>query len=268
MSNIIQVVALDLDGTLLNSKHQISSYNSRVLHALTAMGIEIMLCTGRPYRAMKTYYDQLDLESPLICFNGAQIVNSQGEPLLQTTLSHRISQRLVEIGKERGVYTHGFIDDRWLVSELTDAARDYQERSGLKAEVVDFTRIEPLHFIKLMYIADPAELNPLYDQLTNEFGDEIYKAFSWATFLEVLNKDSSKAKALGWYLEYQGLSRENLLVMGDGGNDMDMLEFAGIGVAMENASDQVKGVANRVAPHHEDNGVGRFLADFFKINIT
>ncbi len=262
-SGQIQIVALDLDGTLLNRQQEISPTNKAVIAELTARGIEVIICTGRPYIAMHPFQTQLGLETPLICFNGARMVDSNGNYLIHTTLPHHISQRLMAIAKEEGVYAHGFVDNRWLVTDFDETAKTYSGKSGIVAEVVDFTSITPLEFTKMMYIDKPEALQRVNERLSAELGDTIYKAFSWVTYLEVMNKESSKAKALEWYLKEQGLSPENLLVMGDGGNDIEMLKLAGVGVAMDNASAEVKAVADLVAPHHDNDGVGVFLREFF-----
>ncbi len=266
MKQNISVVALDLDGTLLNSWQEISKANKAVLTQLMDKGVEVLICTGRSYMAMKKFYAQLELNSPIVCFNGARIVDSRGNYLLHTTLSHEISHRLMAIGEELGVYCHGFVDNRWLIRKVTPHVMEYQGTSGITPEVVDFSSINPLEFTKMMYIDTTKNLEFVYKRLEEEFGNRVYKTFSWSTYLEVLHKDSSKAKALEWYLLQKGLSRDNLLVMGDGGNDIEMLSFAGVGVAMENASDRVKAVANCTAPHHDDDGVALFLRDFFQLD--
>ncbi len=265
MQKEIQVVALDLDGTLLNKEQEVSSYNKRVLKELEAQGVEVIICTGRPYIAMEQFYKELQLSSPMICFNGAKIVDSRGESLLHTTIEESIGKRLIEIGEEEDVFCHGFIDNQWLIKEENDTTRAYSGKSGITPTLVNFQDLTPLNFTKMMYIDDSEKLKRVDARLTAELGDRIYKAFSWNTYLEVMNKESSKARALEFYLQSKGLSHKNLLAMGDGWNDMEMIQFAGIGVVMENGEKALKEHATYIAPHHDDNGVGRFLEEFFEL---
>ncbi len=265
MKNNIKVVALDLDGTLLNDDHSISNFNKEVLRKLDAKGIEVILCTGRPYNAMKRYRAELGLRNPVICFNGAGIVDIGEEYILNTALSQKISRRLVELGKEFDIYHHGFMDTRWLVPYWCDESKAYSERSGLKETIIDFEKIDRLEFIKLMYIGEEENLKKLSKILEKEFGDTIYQAFSTKNFLEVLNCSSSKAKALEYYLKSKGLGLENLLAMGDGYNDAEMLQCAEIGVIMENAPDELKERFEYKAPINTQDGVGRFLKEFFEL---
>ncbi len=265
MHKEIQVVALDLDGTLLNAEQEVSDYNKRVLKELESRGVEVMICTGRPYIAMEQFYKELQLKSPMICFNGARIVDAQGTALLHTTIDERIGKRLIEIGEEEHVFCHGFVDNQWLIKEENDTTKAYSGKTGIKPTLVNFKEVTPLNFTKMMYIDDPEKLKRVDERLTNEMGDEIYKAFSWTTYLEVMNKESSKARALEFYLQSKGLSHKNLLAMGDGWNDMEMIQFAGVGAVMENGADELKEHATFIAPHHNDNGVGRFLEEFFEL---
>lgn len=265
MKEDIKVVALDLDGTLLNSQHQISQANKDIIHHLTEKGIEVILCTGRPYNAMKKFRDELGLTNIVICFNGAGVIDKDENYLLNTSLDETISRELVRIGRESDIYHHGFMDTRWLVPFFNETTRGYKERTGLTETLVDFDRVEELKFIKMMYIGDREVLDSIYLELEKKFGDSVYKAFSTTNYLEVLSNKSSKAKALDFYLKSKGLSRDNLLVMGDGYNDLEMIKFAGVGVIMENAPEELKEYGDYIAPSNEESGVALFLKDFFSL---
>ena len=196
MKEKIKVIALDLDGTLLNSMNEISDYNKEIINKLRDEGMEIILCTGRPYNAMKKFRDDLGLNNTVICFNGASVINSQGKILLHTSLDEKISRELVKIGRERNIYHHGFMNDQWLVPYFDETTQGYKERSGLTETIVNFDDIPELKFIKMMYIGEREVLESIHRELEEKFGDRIYKAFSTNNYLEILNSLSSKAKAI------------------------------------------------------------------------
>ena len=265
MKETIKAIALDLDGTLLNSRNEISDYNKKIINKLKNDGIEIILCTGRPYNAMKKFRDELGLDNTVICFNGASVIDSEGNILLNTFLDNEICRELVRIGRERNIFHHGFMDTRWLVPYFNETTQGYKDRSGLTETIVNFDDIVDLKFIKMMYIGNREILDSIHSELEEKFGDRIYKAFSTTNYLEVLNSHSSKAKALDFYLKKLGLSRDNLLVMGDGYNDLEMLKYAKVGVVMENAPVGLKSEFDYIAPDNNEDGVGKFLKDFFSL---
>lgn len=265
MNEHIKVVALDLDGTLLNSNHEISDFNKKMIDKLKERGIQIILCTGRPYNAMKKFRRELSLEDHVICFNGANVIDKDGELVLDTSLDNETSLELVRVGKNRNTYFHGFMEDKWLVPYTNEISEKYKERTGLVETLGDPEKIENLQFIKMMYIGENDLLRDIYDELEEKLGSKVYKAFSNPNFLEVLNGNSSKAKALDFFLKEQGLTSENLLVMGDGYNDLEMLKYARYGVVMENTPPELKEQFELIAPTNDEDGVGRFLKDFFSL---
>lgn len=261
----IKMVALDLDGTLLNSEGEISKFNRDIIHSLEAKGIKVILCTGRPYLAMKRFRKDLDLKNEVICFNGAMIVDSNESPIYSTCVDPSISRDLVSLGVDNNVYFQGFIGDRWLVPSVTKTTLDYSKRGNLKYEVSDFLLDSDLDFTKLLYIDEPQKIKAIAKKIETQFKDKLYFAFSNERYLEVLNINSSKAKALEVLLNKYGYTNENLLTMGDGYNDLEMLEYAKIGVIMDNAPKELKDRFDHFAPDHKEDGVGVYLQKFFNL---
>ena len=265
MNEQVKVVALDLDGTLLNSNNEISDFNKHILRKLKDRGVHIILCTGRPYNAMKKFREELSLDDHVICFNGANIVDKDDKLILDTSLDTEISLELVEVGKGRNTYFHGFMKDKWLVPYTNEISEKYKARTGLTETVGALEEVEGLRFTNMMYIGENSLLKEIYEELEERLGDRVYKAFSNPNFLEVLSASSSKAKALDFFLKERGLTSENLLVMGDSYNDLEMLKFARYGVVMDNTPAELKEQFELVAPENDEDGVGRYLKDFFEL---
>jgi Cof subfamily protein (haloacid dehalogenase superfamily) len=265
MNEQVKVVALDLDGTLLNSNNEISDFNKDILWRLKERGVHIILCTGRPYNAMKKFRDELSLDDHVICFNGANIVDKDEKLVLDTSLDTETSLELVKVGRVRNTYFHGFMEDKWLVPYTNEISEKYKARTGLTETVGALEEVEGLRFTKMMYIGENALLREIYEELDEKLGERVYKAFSNPNFLEVLSGSSSKAKALDFFLKEKGLTPENLLVMGDSYNDLEMLKFAKYGVVMENTPEELKEQFDLIAPGNDEDGVGRYLRDFFEL---
>lgn len=265
MRDEVKVIALDLDGTLLNSEHKISDYNKNIIAKLKSRGIQVILCTGRPYNAMKDYRRELNLTDDVICFNGANIIDVDNNLIFDASLDTPTSLELVKVGKAHNMYFHGFMGDKWLVPNESEISKVYAERTGLTPTLGDLENKEDLRFIKMMYIGENEDLKKIYSELDKKLGSSVYKAFSNPNFLEVLNGQCSKAKALDFFLKKQDLTSENLLVMGDGYNDLEMLKYAKYGIVMENTPIELKSQFNRVALHHDSDGVGRYLEEFFNL---
>jgi Cof subfamily protein (haloacid dehalogenase superfamily) len=258
-------VAIDLDGTLLNSHHKVSPKNIEVLRKLEKKGIKIIISTGRAYEAMVPYYKEIDLHGEMICYNGSAIYDKDHNLLWKNLIDHNTGLELVKIGEKFNTYHHGFIGNKWVLPEMSDIAKIYKERTALTETIVDFHQLEDLAFTKLMYIGENDILQDIYNVLDDKFGNQLYKAFSNPGFLEIMHRDSSKANALSFLLEKYGLTTENLMAFGDGYNDFEMLSMAGIGVIMENAPDELKKQFSHRAKSNDQNGVGQFLETYFKI---
>lgn len=265
MKTNIKAVALDLDGTLLGSNHEISDENKKIIWELDKKGIEVILCTGRPYNAMKRFKEELDINKPVICFNGAVLVDNNEDFVFSTTLDTPISKVLIEIARKYEIYHHGFVDNDWLLPFRSEYSESYKNRTGLIEKLIDFDDYDELNFIKMMFIGENKKLLKIFNELGEKLGNKIYKAFSNPNYLEVLNPSCSKAKALDFYLKSKGMNKTNLLSMGDGGNDREMLKFSEVGVVMANAPDELKKEFDLQAPSNDSNGVAVFLKEFFQL---
>ncbi|WP_319370890.1 Cof-type HAD-IIB family hydrolase [uncultured Ilyobacter sp.] len=263
--NKIRLVAIDLDGTLLNSHHEVSLKNAEVLRKLEKAGIQVVITTGRAYEAMTKFYREIGLSGEVICYNGSVVYDKEHNIVWKNILDHETGLELVKIGEKYGIYHHGFIDNKWVVPEMSDMAVKYKERTGLTETLVDFHHLEDVAFTKMMYIGENEMLMDIYNVLDDKFGDQLYKAFSNPMFLEIMHRNSSKANALSYLLEQKGLTTENLLAIGDGYNDFEMLSMAGIGVVMENAPMELKKHFTYKALSNDEDGVGKFLENFFGV---
>ncbi len=269
------LIAIDLDGTLLNQRQQISAYSKLVIQQLIEAGHYVVIATGRSNRMSILYYNELNLNTPLINSNGAFIHHpkdpnwgSYHVPLDMNTAKDiiEISFSLEAENLLAAVYDHVIVErfDQHIIDfyESGHKEKGKIEIGSLKDKLIE----EPT--LMLVY--------PQYeklDQLTRYLNDthaETIDHRNWGSpfhIIEIMNKSMNKAIALKKVADYYGVPRNRIIAFGDERNDLHMLEYAGIGVAMDNAVDEAKNVADQITKSNEEDGVAHFLADYFQLSL-
>jgi len=162
-----------------------------------------------------------------------------------------------------GVHLQIYRDGKLYYEKRTPEADYYEKFVSVKGEIVNLDDFEPLNFTKLMYLGDNQFLSDLEARINNQIGNDMSIVFSNPMFLEFMDGMVSKGHALFEVAEHLGIEISNIMAFGDGNNDISMIETAGIGVAMENATPDVRSVANEITLSNNDDGVAEFLEDFF-----
>ncbi|WP_216782685.1 sugar-phosphatase [Candidatus Profftia tarda] len=258
----IKLIAIDLDGTLLNNDLMITPGVKESILSAIAHGVHILLATGRPFIGAKKYLQELELNKAgcyCLCNNGALIVHADnGRPLFETLLDHNDYLYLESLSHRVGAHFHAFDYDK-----LYTANRDISKYTIYESFITGI----PLHFCpsnemdkkirfpKVMMIDQPEVLDAAIDLIPKE----IYKLYtimkSSPYFLEILNKEADKGKGLSRIARYLNISHENVMSIGDHENDLAMIKYAGIGVAMGNAEYVIKEAAQFVTNNNQEDGV-------------
>lgn len=244
----IKLVALDLDETLLNKSRAVSPRAKAAIAAARADGVAVTVATGRMYVSAAPYARQLEIDLPIITYNGALIKNSiSGDVLYHRPLEPQTAAEVLAVCRDRGWYVQSYIDDVLYVAERNSHARYYEAIAGVKAVPMGGKLYSlPGAPTKLMVIAEDERLPDIQAVLAEHFGDGIYLAKSQSRFLEITHPTVNKGRALAFLAESLGIGREQVMAIGDSANDIDMLSYAGWGVAMGNAAAAVKAVADAV----------------------
>jgi len=249
------LVASDLDGTLLTPELEFSPDLPTALAALAAAGVPFLICTGRMFRSARRVAAQLGLRhGPIVCYQGAMVVDlSTGERLLHRPMDGQVAAAVVHRLRELGRHLNAYIDDQLYVEQLDDWARQYAEYAEVGIELVDDLAAEvaarpPTKFVVL---SEPADVDVLLPRLQAEWGERLFVARSQASYIELAAKGVSKSGALQWLCDRDGLRRERTVTCGDAQNDLDMLRWAGLGVAMAEAAPDVRAAADLVVPRAE-----------------
>ncbi|MCC7494233.1 MAG: HAD family phosphatase [Fimbriimonadaceae bacterium] len=258
-----QLVALDLDGTLLNRAKQLTPRTTAAIRELEARGVICVLASGRMYHhCMEPYVTQLGLPHPVICYNGAVILDpSNGQILSEQAVPAALWAPVVEFAEATGRTYNLYLDDQLycprasrfteLYCGRTSARPVFREDLAGWAAGRDST--------KLILLDDPAQVEELYRRWHAELGDQLYVTVSDPEYLEFMNRGANKGWALRELCRRLGVDPANTVAFGDARNDIPLLQAAGTSYAMADARPELQAVADHLAPSHDDDGVAQVM---------
>ena len=262
MINNIKLIATDLDGTFFNNNSTISDYNKDVFQFLMKNGIEIILATGRALNSMKHYKDILANDNYSIIFNGAAIIDNDGNFIYDKVIDANTSKSIINIYDKYNVYLHVYKRNIHIASDIDFYLKKYIEKEKVNNVAIGLENIEDFEFNKMVFIGDREELERLQNDIRNSFN--VHTCFSHTNFLEVLAPGINKGSALEWICNQKGINRDEIIAFGDNYNDIEMIEYAGVGVAMKNAEEALKKKADYICLSNDEDGVGKFLKKYMK----
>ncbi|WP_391558187.1 Cof-type HAD-IIB family hydrolase [Robertmurraya sp.] len=262
-----KMIVLDLDDTLLNDEHSLSKRNKEALMAAQELGVKVVLASGRPTFGMVSIAKDLQLDqygSYILSFNGSKIINAKtNEEIFNSTISSEMAHRLYDLSKREGVAILSYKDESIVIEEPNEYADIEATITGLPMQIVDqfkATITEPV--VKAMMLAHPDILVNVEQTLVKEVGKEVSVFRSKPFFLEFTALNVTKGTSLHQLTQKLGIKAEEVIAIGDSYNDITMIEFAGLGVAMGNAPDAIKEIANHVTETNNNDGVAKVVEDF------
>ena len=266
MTTEIRLIALDLDGTLYDPRTGISPINRKALVAAREAGIEIVLATGRTRGSALNIIEQLGLESPGIYVQGLVTHNGDGSIRHQQYLDADLAREVVELVDDDIAFIAYSGTKTWAqrFDRNIELLVMYGEpRPGQCDSLAELTGRVPINKFAAMDVMNPDKMNALRARLEEALGDRAQVLQPGLTIMvEVLPTGTSKGDALGTLIKDMGIAPEHVLACGDGENDIEMLELAGIGVAMGNADESVCAAADFVSTPYDQDGVAHALARF------
>ena len=246
-----KLIALDLDGTLKNSKNQITPKTRDALIKAQELGIKVVLASGRPTPGLRHEANELRLEEfggYLLSFNGACVQNAKTKESIyeQTLMTYYNDSVYTEDEKDQYVIVEGNINDIPVV------------------KVEDFKVIlhDPIH--KILCTGEPSYVASIVDDFKAPYGDSLSIYRSAPFFIEVMAQGIDKAASLDRLASSLGIKQEEVMAFGDGYNDLSMIEYAGLGVAMNNAVDGVKERANIITLSNDEDGIAYTLSQYIE----
>jgi hypothetical protein len=267
----IKLLVLDIDGTIAGESNNLSQKVLQAIAAVKAKGIQVAIATGRMYRSALRFHQQLNSTLPLLAYQGAWIQDPTTQKIHRhLAVSREMAEKLLDYFEQPQLRSllsvHFYINDELYVRELTRETEIYAERSGIVPIVVGDLRSslsnEPT---KILALCDDIDIiKDLLGNLRRQYTPaELYLTTSVATFFEATNPLVNKGTAVRYLAEEMlRLQRSNVMTIGDNFNDLEMLEYAGIGVAMGNAPEEVQAIATWVAPSVEKDGAATAIEKF------
>lgn len=265
-----KLIASDIDATLIGWDFAISQYNLEMIHRAKAAGVDFMLATGRIYGTAKPYAKQLNLDTPVIAANGGVVIDWRtNERTFGTPIPPEMCERIFAMIRENGLYYHFYCQEAF-----------YTERFLFEGNILcKINQERPVHERFPMFETDDpagvARKEDVYKISIRCVGEEKLKLFnifskmediavtsSLHDNLEITAKGVSKGSALKTYAEMKGILPEEIISFGDNYNDITMIRYAGMGIAVENAVEELKRTADYITSRSDEDGVGRAIAKF------
>lgn len=267
---MIKAIALDMDNTLLNNAKKISFKNQMILKKLHQRGLKIILCSGRPIDGIYPYLEELGLLKPhdaCICFNGGLVaLTASKQKIATTTLLPNDFRPIFDLTKKEHFIFYLVSEHKVYAMLQNSNVSPYEEQMGKYLSFINtkFNQIPPRTPIyKAVIIDTPVKIAELGKQIKKTHCFHVTRSRS--TFLEVLPLQVNKANGLKAFLNYFKIKNSELIAFGDEANDQEMIQYAGIGVAMANAIPELKKIADQITSTNEEDGVANFLKKYFKI---
>jgi len=267
MNKHYRLLALDLDGTIVGRDLAIAPETVDAVRAFQASGGRVTIATGRTIRTTMPFADALGVDGPLVCYQGALIKDHRsGETIYHHPVPGPAAAEAVHRLTEAGVYVHAYIDDELYVPWLGKEVDLYQTFSPLKLAVhlVDdlsaVVRERPP--TKLLFIADEDQVEPHLEGLRTHFVDRLHIVRSHAHFGELTAPGITKGAAVALLAERLGIPREQVAAAGDQFNDYEMLEWAGLGMAVRTGPPALLDVADELIDGPEQKGLARGIQEY------
>ncbi|GCL43049.1 Cof-type HAD-IIB family hydrolase [Dolichospermum planctonicum] len=269
--NDIKLLVLDIDGTITGHSNTLSVTVKEVIAAVQAKGIKVAIATGRMYCSALRFHQEIGSTLPLIAYQGAWIQDPGNDKIHRhLPVSREITQQLLEYFEQPDLRSllsvHFYINDQLYVREITKETDNYQQRCGVNAiSVGDLRQLLDHEPTKILALSEDANLTQqlLADLRLRYKPTDLYMTTSVPTFLEAANTHVNKGNAVRYLAEEMlGLESHHVMTIGDNFNDVEMLSYAGISVAMGNAPPEVQAIANWVAPSIELDGAAVAIEKF------
>ena len=264
--NKIKLIALDIDETILPKNNIISDRVKKTVEEAQKRGIKVLIATGRMHKSAMPVAKNLNLTSPIISYQGAMIKNfyENEDIIFHCPLRENHAKKIVEILKDDDVQLNIYLDDNLYSQTDTERLKQYSAKQNIKYILTDsldkFPKFEPT---KMLAIGKtPEHTDFIVKKLKDYFKEELYLVKSSPVFCEINNKQTSKGNAIKYLANLWGIKPEETMAIGDQNNDIEMLKSVHIKVAMGNATDDLKQVANFITKDINNDGAAVAIEKF------
>lgn len=266
MANKIRLIALDIDGTIMDSNFQISAKVKHTILKAVNSGIYVILATGRMYSATVPIAAGLGIKTPLITYQGSLVKEfyDSDEILMHYTIPSDLSKLIIAELRKFDLQINVYLEDELFIEDETHILKEYAARRHIVYHKVDsFDKVADFNPTKILAIDNsPDKTTQIRDYLRSKFSNVLNITKSTPIYCEVVNNKASKGNAIVYLADKWGIKKSEIMVIGDQDNDQDMLNVAGIAVAMGNSPDALKEKAHYVTDTVDNDGVAVAIEKF------
>lgn len=259
-----KLIAIDVDDTLLNDDIVVTEGTKKALERAIEAGVTVTLATGRMYASARKIADQINLNVPIITYQGALVKTLlDGEVLYERIVPIDAARKVLDYARAHQLHLQLYVDDVLYGTEDNARIQAYSKLTNIPYVIEpDFEKLihKPNH--KMLMIDEPEVLDQHLIVLQEMFGDELHITKSKAHYLEIMHKEGTKGHALEYLAQHIGCTLEQTIAIGDAWNDREMIKVAGLGVAMGNAVPMLKEIADYVTLSNNDEGVRHVIEKF------
>lgn len=262
---MFKLIACDLDDTLLRNDFSVSPINRKAIEEAKKRGIKFIVLTGRVTAAVKPIVDALGIYEPFGSFQGAKIIDPlTNEMLYSCQLERQNALDMLRYAEKNDIHVNIYDDTKIFVKQLNKWTVFY-ESFARKVEIVVVGSLQNYFFKetpKIVMIDEHEKLLKAYEEISRFKSDDINMFFSKKNFLEFTNKQATKGHALKFLADKWHIERHEIMAIGDNYNDLTMIEYAGLGICMENGEESVKMKSDFVTLSNENDGVAYAIDKF------
>lgn len=262
-----QLLALDLDGTVIGPDLIVSNAVQQAITDAQARGVAVTIATGRMFGASLPFAKLFNIHTPIICYQGAMVRHPQsGEVYHHVPMPNELAAEGTRMLLEQDIFVIAYIDERLCIAKRRPELDLYQRFHPEGAEVVVapdlVAMVRETPPTKLLFVAEPPLVEREVSRLAQHFTEQLSVIRSHELFGELTALGVSKGTALAALAHDLGIPRENVMAIGDQENDLSMIEWAGLGLAMGNAIPEVKAAAAAVLPTVQEDGVAQAIQQY------
>ncbi len=266
--SMYKLIAIDMDGTLLNTDHQITSHNKQAITQAREMGVKVVLASGRPLAGMLSALDQLDMNTDddyVISYNGSMVQTAASKTAIrQEILTGSDAKLIADWAEKLSVNVHAFSLKDGLITPKNNKYTTHEcTINNIPLTEMPFSELsDDEAILKVMMVEEEPLLTKAIGQLPAMLNEKYTIVRSSPFFLEFMHKTSDKGAGVECLAQHLGIKREEVITMGDAGNDHHMLTYAGLGVAMGNATEETKAIADYITDTNNNSGVAQVIEKF------
>ena len=268
----MSVVVSDLDGTLLNSHHELSDKSMAAIHMVIDYGIPFIMATGRHYNDTVIFKEQINRPIPMITSNGANVHDAFGKAVITHYIPTETLGPIIALGKKYDpeIALNIYTDNTWIVEKTPNAQLlDFQRVSHFNPSIIPGLNINTVPDVQkiFFYSENIPLLNMLFEEINTQFSDQVCCSFSLLNICEVTIKHADKGHALDHYLSSENIEKNDIIVFADGLNDLGMLKFAHKRLIMKNADIRLLKSLDRYEQigHCDDDAVADYLTKWLSL---